>query len=128
MARDYRKIKAWQLADQLALLVYKATKTFPKSELWGLTSQMRRSVVSVAANIVEGSARKDRNEYLQFLYFAISSLAELSYYIRFTKELEYLDTKTYEELWAKAQEGLRTLLEESSLRQGLISYIEKSGV
>jgi four helix bundle protein len=117
MARDYTKIKAWQLADQLALSAYKATKKFPKSEVWGLTSQMRRAAVSVAANIVEGSARKNRNEYLQFLYIAISSLAELSYYIRFTKELEYLDTKTYEELWAKAQEGLRTL-------QGLISYIE----
>jgi len=121
MTRDYRKIRAWQLADQLALLVYKATKKFPKSEVWALTSQMRRSAVSVAANIVEGSARKNRNEYLQFLYIAISSLAELSYYIRFTKDLEYLETKTYEELWAKAQEALRTL-------QGLISYIEKSGV
>ena len=121
MARDYTKIKAWQLADQLALSVYKATKKFPKSEIWGLTSQMRRSAVSVPANIVEGSARKNRSEYLQFLYIAMPSLAELSYYIRFTKELEYLDTKTYEELWAEAQEGLRTL-------QGLIAYVEKSGV
>ena len=121
MARDYTKIKAWQLADELALLVYGATKKFPKSEIWGLTSQMRRSAVSVPANIVEGSARKSRNEYLQFLYIAISSLAELSYYIRFTKKLGYLKTNEYEELWAKSQEGLRTL-------QGLISYIEKSKV
>jgi four helix bundle protein len=121
MPRDYTKIKAWQLADRLALLVYQATKSFPKSEIWALTSQMRRSAVSVAANIVEGAARKNRNEYLQFLYIAISSLAELTYYIRFTKELEYPDTKTYEELSARAHEGLRTL-------QGLISYIEKSGV
>jgi len=121
MARDYRKIKAWQLADELALLVYKATKEFPKSKIWGLTSQMRRAAVSVPANIVEGSARRNRNEYLQFLYIAISSLAELNYYIRFTKELRYLDTNGYEELWAKSQEGLRML-------QGLISYIEKSGV
>ena len=121
MARDYTKIKAWQLTDKLALLVYKATKEFPKSEIWGLTSQMRRAAVSVPANIVEGSARRNRNEYLQFLYIAISSLAELSYYIRFTKELGYLSTNGYEELWAKAQEGLRTL-------QGLISYIEKSKV
>ena len=121
MGRDYTKIKAWQLADELALLVYKTTKEFPKSEIWGLTSQMRRAAVSVPANIVEGSARRNRNEYLQFLYIAISSLAEVSYYIRFTKELEYLHTNGYEELWAKAQEGLRTL-------QGLISYIEKSKV
>ncbi|MEK7850693.1 MAG: four helix bundle protein [Deltaproteobacteria bacterium] len=121
MARDYTKIKAWQLADQLALSVYKATKKFPKSEMWGLTSQMRRTAVSVPANIVEGSARKNRNEYLQFLYIAMSSFAELNDYIRFTKELEYVDAKTYEGLWANAQESLRTL-------QGLISYIEKSGV
>jgi four helix bundle protein len=121
MARDYTKIKAWQLADQLALLVYKATKEFPKSEIWGLTSQMRRAAVSVPANIVEGSARRNRNEYLQFLYIALSSLAELNYYIRFTKALGYLGTNRYEELWARAQEGSKTL-------QGLISYIEKSGV
>ena len=122
MARDYTKIKAWQLADELALLVYKATKEFPKSEIWGLTSQMRRAAVSVPANIVEGSARKNRNEYLQFLYIAMSSLAELNYYIRFTKELGYLYTNNmYGELWTKAQEGLKTL-------QGLIFYIEKSGV
>jgi len=121
MGRDYTKIKAWQLADELALLVYKATKKFPKSEIWGLTSQMRRAAVSVPANIVEGSARKNRKEYLQFLYIAISSLAELEYYIRFTKELGYLDTNEYEELWAKSQESLKTL-------RGLISYMEKSKV
>ena len=119
MGRDYTKIKAWQIADKLALLVYKSTKKFPKSEVWGLTSQMRRAAVSVPANIVEGSARKNRNEYLQFLYIAISSLAELNYYIRFTKELGYLDADEYGELWMKSQEGLRTL-------RGLISYIEKS--
>ncbi len=60
MARDYKKIKAWQLADELALLVYMATKEFPRSEIWGLTSQMRRSAVSVPANIVEGSARRHK--------------------------------------------------------------------
>jgi four helix bundle protein len=64
MARDYTKIKAWQLADELALLVYKATKEFPKSEIWGLTPQMRRAAVSVPANIEERSARRNRNEYL----------------------------------------------------------------
>ena len=87
MARDYRKIKAWQLADALALLVYKATKEFPKREIWGLTSQMRRAAVSVPANRVKGPARRNRKEYLQFLYRAMSSLVELSYYIKFTKAL-----------------------------------------
>jgi four helix bundle protein len=121
MGRDYTKIKAWQLANELALLVYKATKTFPKSEIWGLTSQMRRAAVSVAANIVEGSARKNKSEYLQFLYIAISSLAELNYYITFSNDLGYLDAKAYDELRTKGQESSRTL-------QGLISYIQKSKV
>lgn len=121
MGRDYTKIKAWQLADELALLVYRATKGFPKSEIWALTSQMRRAAVSVPANIVEGSARKNRNEYLQFLYIAIASLSELHYYVRFTRELEYLDIEKYNVLWAKSRESLRTL-------QGLISYIEGSDV
>ncbi len=82
---------------------------------------MRRAAVSVPANIVEGSARRNRNEYLQFLYIAMSSLAELNYYLRFTKECGYLGSDRYAELCARAQEGLKTL-------QGLISYIEKSGV
>jgi four helix bundle protein len=120
MGRDYTKIKAWQFSDELALLVYKTTKEFPKSEIWGLTSQMRRAAVSVAANIVEGSARRNRKEYLQFLYIAKSSLTELGYYIKFTKACGYLDTVTFEELWMKAQESLRTL-------HGLISYIERTG-
>jgi four helix bundle protein len=89
--------------------------------MWGLTSQIRRAAVSVPANRVEGSARRNRNEYLQFLYIAMSSLAKLNDYIRFTKECGYLDTHRYEEFWDKAQEGLRT-------PQGLISCIEKSGV
>ena len=80
---------------------------------------MRRAAISVPANIVEGSARRTRNEYLQFLYIAMSSLTELNYYIRFTKELGYLDTRRFEKLWTKAQEGLRTL-------QGLISYVERT--
>ena len=121
MGRDYTKIKAWQLTDELALSVYKATKKFPKSEIWGLTSQMRRAAVSAPANIVEGSARKNRKEYLQFLYIAISSLSELSYYIRFTKELGYVGANEGKELWRKSQESLKTL-------QGLISYIERSDV
>jgi four helix bundle protein len=82
---------------------------------------MRRAAISVPANIVEGSARRNRNEYLQFLYIAMASLAELNYYIRFTEKLGFLDSQRYEKLWAKAQEGLRTL-------QGLISYIERSKV
>lgn len=68
MARDYTKIKAWQLSNELALMIYKATKAFPRSEIWGLTSQMRRAAVSVPANIVEGSAGKTKvNTFISFI-------------------------------------------------------------
>ena len=77
MARDYTKIKAWQIADEWALSVYRVTKEFSKNEVWGLTSQMRRAARSVPANRVEGSARRNRNEYLPFLYIAMSSLSRI---------------------------------------------------
>ena len=77
MGRDYTKIKAWQVADELALLVYKATKIFPKREIWGLTSQMRRAAVSVPGNIVEGSARKKQKRIPPILidrYFIVDRI------------------------------------------------------
>jgi four helix bundle protein len=121
MVRDYKKIKAWQLADNLALVIYKATKNFPKSELWGITSQMRRAAVSVPANIIEGSARRYKNEYLQFLYTAIASLAELGYYIKFSKDIGYVNDAKFEELNSKYEETVKVI-------RGLIRYIERSNV
>ena len=121
MSRDYKKIKAWRLADRLALEVYKATKNFPKSETWALTSQMRRAAISVPANIVEGATRKNKKEYLQFLYIAISSLMELGYYIKFAKEVKYLTTGNFKSLTLQYEESVKTL-------RGLINYIEKSKV
>ena len=121
MGRDYRKIKAWQFADRLAVDVYKATAQFPKAEVWGLVSQMRRAAVSVPANIVEGSARRGESEYVRFLYIAISSLAELGYYIRFAREVGYLPGKSHERLGSMHEETAKTL-------RGLINHIESSRV
>lgn len=59
------------MSDDLALLIYKVTRDFPKAEMWGLTSQMRRAAISVPANIAEGAARNHKKEYLQFLYTAM---------------------------------------------------------
>jgi len=74
--RDHRKLKAFELADGLVMAVYQATRSFPKDELFGLTSQLRRAAVSVAANIVEGCARDGEKEYLNFLNLAFGSLRE----------------------------------------------------
>jgi four helix bundle protein len=81
MGRPYETSVAWQRADDLVVEVYKVTRSFPKSELYGLTSQMRRAAVSVAASIAEGSARQYMKEYLRFLHIADASLAEVAYYI-----------------------------------------------
>ena len=119
MARDYKKIRAWQLADELAILIYKVTTSFPKEEMFGLTNQMRRASVSVPANIVEGSARNHIKEYLQFLYTAISSLSELGYYIDFSYRIGFLKSNDFDILISLYERTIKTL-------RALITYIEKS--
>lgn len=75
----YRKLIAWQFADKLAWEVYKLTDKFPKDELYGLTSQIRRASLSIPLNIVEGHSRNSKNEFRQFLKIALGSLAETEY-------------------------------------------------
>jgi four helix bundle protein len=87
----YERFEAFQLCHQLALAVYRETARFPKHELYGLTSQIRRAAFSAPANIVEGSSRRGRAEFRRFLDIAMASLAELGYAIRFAQELNLLD-------------------------------------
>ena len=89
--RDHTKLKAYQLADSLALQVYAATRTFPQEERFGLVSQMRRSAVSVASNLVEGSARTSETEYIRFVEIAFASSRELQYQISLATRLGYLE-------------------------------------
>jgi four helix bundle protein len=72
--RDHSKLRAFELADEVTLLVYRVTQNFTKEEIYGLTSQMRRAAVSVPSNIVEGCARESETEYLRFLEIAFGSL------------------------------------------------------
>ena len=98
MARDYRKIVAWQRAHQLTLRIYKKTKAFPSEERFGLISQLRRAAYSVPSNIVEGSARGTKKEYLRFLYISLASLKEAEYFLLLSHDLGYLNKPDYEEL------------------------------
>ncbi len=118
MSKDYTKLKVWELADRLAVMIYKLTRSFPKSELFGLTSQMRRSAVSVPGNIAEGSGRKYQKEFLQFLYIFFSSLKELSYYIHLSKNLDYFKDEDYKRVYSVTEETGKAL-------RGLITKIEK---
>ena len=88
--RDHTKLRAFELADKVAVLVYQVTAGFPKEELYGLTSQMRRAAVSVPSNIVEGCARESQAEYLRFLVIAFGSLRELHYQLSLSKRLGFL--------------------------------------
>jgi four helix bundle protein len=87
--RDHTKLRAFELADEVAVLIYRATRGFPKEEIYGLTSQMRRAAVSVPSNIVEGCARESRAEYLRFLEIAFGSARELHYQFSLARHLGY---------------------------------------
>jgi four helix bundle protein len=92
--RDHRNLKAFQLVDELALLIYQVSRAFPREELYGLTSQMRRAAVSIPSNIVEGCARESETEYLRFLEIAYGSLRELEYQISLAYRLGYINSGT----------------------------------
>jgi len=95
MARDYKKIVAWQRGHELTLAVYRETKKFPADERFALTSQLRRATYSVPANIAEGSGRGTRKEYLRFLLIAIASLKETEYFLLLSHDLGYLKSREY---------------------------------
>ena len=90
MARDHRKLDAFTLADQMAIAVYLGTADFPKSETYGLRSQLRRAAVSIPTNIVEGCARESSGDYLRFLDIALGSARETIYLISLATRLSML--------------------------------------
>ncbi len=107
--RDHKKLRAFELADEMALLIYRHTVMFPNEERYGLTSQMRRCAVSIASNIVEGCARHTQADYLRFLDISLGSARELEYQISLVKRLQYLDTEIAESLEKKSIETVKVL-------------------
>lgn len=91
--RNHKKLRAFELADEIVILIYELTRTFPREEIYGLTSQMRRSAVSVPSNIVEGCARESQIEYVRFLEIAFASLRELHYQVSLSARLGYLNNQ-----------------------------------
>ncbi len=118
MGRDFKNIKAWQYADDLAVSVYFRTRSFPREELYGITSQLRRAVVSVSANIAEGATREHKKEYLHFLYVAMGSMAEIEYLLHLSRRVEYLEDDEYKKLEDLRKKTAKTLY-------GLINSVKK---
>jgi four helix bundle protein len=107
--RDHKKLRAFELADEIVLLVYRLTRDFPPHEMYGLTAQTRRAAVSVASNIVEGCSRESQVEYFRFLEIAFGSLRELDYQIELSIRLGLTDTNQAKECLTKTQEALKVL-------------------
>lgn len=107
--RDHTKLRAFQLADELAIHIYRISLNFPKEEMIGLTSQMRRCAVSVPSNIVEGSARESHSEYLRFLEIAFGSLRELHYQYGLAVKLGYISEYKTDNLESKLTEKEKVL-------------------
>lgn len=93
--KGFRQLTVWQKAYLLTLNIYKLSKKFPKEELYGMASQLRRASVSIPANIAEGYERNHRKEYLQFLHIAKGSLGEVETYLMLANDLEYISEHDY---------------------------------
>ena len=96
--RDYRDLKVWQAGLELAEAVYAVTNSFPKSEVFGLASQMQRAAVSIPSNVAEGHARDSTKEFLRFISVAMGSLAELETQLTLSNRLRYLEQEKFENL------------------------------
>ncbi|MBZ0287288.1 MAG: four helix bundle protein [Anaerolineae bacterium] len=116
---DYRNLAVWQKAHQLALSSYRVTGPFPKEELYGMASQIRRSASSIPANIAEGSGRGGNPDFIRFLRIALGSVNELEYHVLLARDLNFLDTENYDQLCAAIIEIRRML-------HGLISKLGQS--
>ena len=107
--KSYQDLIVWQKGLDLSLFVYKLTSKFPKEELYGLTSQIRRSAVSIPSNIAEGKNRGSIKEFIQFLRIAYGSCSELETQLLISKELNFLDEKGYNVLIADLTEVSKIL-------------------
>jgi len=107
--KNFRDLDVWKLGKDIAVDVYKATKRFPKEEIYGLVGQVRRAGVSIPSNIAEGFNRVHNKEYRQFLFIALGSCAELETQLELSCDLEYVSPKVRDSLLEKIDHETRML-------------------
>jgi four helix bundle protein len=113
--QDFKKLDVWQRAHSMTLDLYRKTKLFPREEIYGLSSQIRRSASSIGANIAEGCGRGGETELARFLQIALGSASELEYHLLLARDLTYMSLKDYE--------GLHT--EVTGVKRMLTSLVQK---
>lgn len=114
--QTFTDLIVWQEAHKLVLLIYQITKKFPREELFGITAQMRRAVISITSNIAEGFARRGKKEKIQFYFIAKGSLIELESQLLVVRDLKYLEYKDFELIYEQL----------ASARRLLIAFIKKT--
>lgn len=107
--RDFHKLKVWQRAHGLTLSIYKVTNVFPKEEMYGLISQMRRSAFSIPTNIAEGCGRDSQADFLRYLHIAMGSSSELEYQLILAHDLLYMNDDQFQDLSSDLSETRRML-------------------
>jgi four helix bundle protein len=107
--RDFRQLRVWEKAHNLTLEIYEITATFPREELYGITSQLRRASASIPANIAEGFGRGGNVELARFLQIGMGSAYEVEYHALLAKDLGFVQTDTYDRLETKIVEVKRML-------------------
>jgi four helix bundle protein len=107
--KDFKELRVWQKAHALGLEIYQATRSFPRDEIYGLTSQIRRAAVSVGANIAEGCGRRSDGEFSRFLQIARGSASELEYHLLFARDLKLLTNDAHQDIEKKLIEVQRML-------------------
>lgn len=108
--QNYRNLKVWEKSHQLVLNIYLTSKSFPKEELFGLTSQLKRAAVSISANIAEGCGKSTDKDFARYLNISLGSINESEYYIILAKDLGYIEVSKYVELEILTQEVKKMLL------------------
>ena len=107
--KDFKELKVWHKTHALVVLVYEASRRFPREEIYGLRSQLRRAAVSVGANIAEGCGRRSDGEFIRFLQIARGSASELEYHLLVARDLKFLSGDLHVELQKKVTEVQRML-------------------
>ena len=106
---DFKELKVWQKAHQMTLHTYRVTACFPKEEMYGLTSQLRRAAASIGANVAEGCGRRSDGDMCRFLQIARGSASEVEYHLLLAKDLRFLDEQEFRLLSHQADELQRML-------------------